>query len=95
TPTNHRVHHGRNDIYIDKNYGSMFIIWDRLFGTYVKPGEKPDYGVKQPINSYNPFYLVFHEYIDLVRDVISARNWKDKFKALFGRPGAYQGVKKF
>ncbi len=95
TPTNHRVHHGKNEVYIDKNYGSLFIFWDRLFGTYVEPGEKPDYGVKQPINSYNPAYLVFHEYVDILRDVKHAKTWADKRKALFGRPGEYNGVEKF
>lgn len=95
TPTSHRVHHGKNEVYIDKNYGSMFIIWDRIFGTYVQPKEKPNYGVKQPINSYNPVYLVFHEYVNLVHDVITAKTWKDRFIALFGKPGAYIGGKKF
>ncbi len=95
TPTNHRVHHGKNEIYVDKNYGSLFIIWDRLFGTYVQPTEKPDYGVKQPISSSNPVYLVFHEYVDLMRDFLSAKTWKERFTALFGKPGAYAGGKKF
>lgn len=95
TPHNHRVHHGKNAIYIDKNYGSMFIVWDRMFGTYVEPSEKPDYGVKQPLSSYNPVYLVFHEYVDIVRDLFHAKTWRDRWKALFGRPGAYQGVEKY
>jgi sterol desaturase/sphingolipid hydroxylase (fatty acid hydroxylase superfamily) len=95
TPTNHKVHHGRNEVYIDKNYGSLLTIWDRLFGTWVEPGEKPDYGVKQPINSLNPAYLVFHEYVDIFRDLFHANNWKDRYKAMFGRPGEYKGVDKF
>ncbi len=95
TPWNHHVHHGKNEVYIDKNYGSMFIIWDRIFGTFQEPGEKPVYGVKQPIKSYNPVYLVFHEYVDLFRDMLSAKTWKDRYKAFFGRPGEYQGVEKF
>ena len=95
TPTNHRVHHGKNETYIDVNYGSMFIFWDKLFGTYRKPGEDPEYGVKQPINSGNPVYLVFHEYIDWMRDVWNAPGWKSRWKATFGRPGEYEGVKKF
>jgi sterol desaturase/sphingolipid hydroxylase (fatty acid hydroxylase superfamily) len=95
TPTNHRVHHGRNKVYVDKNYGSMFIIWDRMFGTYVKPAERPDYGVNQPIRSYNPIYLVFHEYIDIIRDLRHARRWKDRYIILFGKPGEYKGKEKF
>lgn len=95
TPWNHHIHHGKNEIYLDKNYGSMFIIWDRMFGTFQEPAEKPIYGVKQPIRSYNPAYLVFHEYVDLVRDFIAARTWRDRYKALFGRPGEYKGVEKY
>lgn len=95
TPQNHRVHHGKNEIYIDKNYGSMFIFWDRIFGTYVHPSEKPDYGVKQPVNSYNPVYLVFHEYVDIFRDLMHAKTWGDRWKALFGRPGSYKGMEKY
>ncbi len=95
TPTNHKVHHGKNERYIDVNYGSMFIFWDKLFGTYQEPGEKPEWGVKQPIRSNNPFYLVFHEYIDIARDFMHAKTLKDKWKAVFGRPGDYEGVEKF
>ena len=95
TPTNHKVHHGKNHEYIDVNYGSMFIFWDKLFGTYRKPGERPEWGVKQPINSNNPVYLVFHEYVDIFRDVWHAKTFKDKYKAMFGRPGEYEGVDKF
>lgn len=95
TPHNHHVHHGKNAIYIDKNYGSMFIIWDRIFGTYVEPSEKPEYGVKQPLSSYNPVYLVFHEYVDIFRDLFHAKTWGDRYKALFGRPGEYKGVEKY
>lgn len=94
TPTNHKIHHGTNEAYIDKNYGSLFIFWDRIFGTYAEPKERPLYGVKQPINSNNPAYLVFHEYIDMFRDLRYAKTWKDRYKALFGRPGDFQGVKK-
>ncbi|MDZ4845050.1 MAG: sterol desaturase family protein [Chitinophagales bacterium] len=95
TPHNHCVHHGKNEVYIDKNYGSLFIFWDRMFGTYVEPSEKPNYGVKQPIKSRNPVYLVFHEYVDIFRDMLAAKTWKDRYKAFFGRPGSYQGVEKF
>ncbi|MCU0417958.1 MAG: sterol desaturase family protein [Cytophagaceae bacterium] len=95
TPTNHRVHHGKNEAFIDKNYGSTFIIWDRLFGTYQEPTERPVFGVKQPIRSLNPVYLVFHEYVDWLRDLKHAKTWKDRWKATFGRPGDYEGAEKF
>ena len=90
TPTNHRVHHGRNEAFIDKNYGSMFIFWDRVFGTYQEPSEKPVYGITQPIDSFNPAYLVFHEYIDIFKDVKRAKTLKEKWIAVFGRPGEFQ-----
>lgn len=92
TPTNHRVHHGKNEAFIDKNYGSMFIFWDRIFGTYVEPSERPVYGVTQPIKSNNPAYLVFHEYIDIFNDVRHAKGWQNKRLALFGRPGEYRAL---
>lgn len=96
TPTNHKVHHGKNESYIDVNYGSMFIFWDKLFGTYKTPGERPEWGVKQPLSSTkNPVYLVFHEYVDWVRDLFYAKTWKDRWKATFGKPGEFDGVKKF
>lgn len=96
TPTNHKVHHGKNPSYIDVNYGSMFIFWDKLFGTYKEPGEKPEWGITQPLSSTtNPFYLVFHEYVDWIRDLVHAKSFKDRWKATFGRPGDYQGVKKW
>jgi sterol desaturase/sphingolipid hydroxylase (fatty acid hydroxylase superfamily) len=91
TPTNHRVHHGKNEAFIDKNYGSTFIIWDRLFGTYQAPTERPVFGVKQPIRSYHPVYLVFHEYVDWLKDIKNAKSWKDRWTATFGRPGDYIG----
>jgi sterol desaturase/sphingolipid hydroxylase (fatty acid hydroxylase superfamily) len=90
TPSSHRVHHGKNECFIDKNYGSTFIIWDRLFGTYAALSERPVYGITEPVNSYNPAYLVFHEYIDIIKDVYAAKTWKDKWTAVFGRPGAYK-----
>lgn len=89
TPTNHKIHHGKNEVYIDKNYGSLLTIWDRMFGTYVNPSEKPIYGVKQPIKSMNPVYLVFHEYVDIFNDLRKANTWKERRVILFGRPGSY------
>lgn len=89
TPSHHRVHHGRNDRYLDKNYGSTFIIWDRMFGTFEPEEEKSEYGITTPINSYNPVYLVFHEWIDIVRDLRQATNWRDRWNALVAPPGKY------
>ncbi|MDX5437710.1 MAG: sterol desaturase family protein, partial [Pontibacter sp.] len=65
TPSHHRVHHGSNPGYIDKNYGSTFIIWDRIFGTFEPEREKVKYGLTKPVTSFNPVYLVFHEWMDI------------------------------
>ena len=89
TPSHHRVHHGRNDKYLDKNYGSTFIIWDRIFGTFEPEVEKADYGITTPVNSYNPVYLVFHEWIDIFRDLRQATTWRDRWNALVAPPGKY------
>ncbi|WP_242928714.1 sterol desaturase family protein [Pontibacter vulgaris] len=87
TPSHHRVHHGSNALYIDKNYGSTSIIWDRLFGTYQEEVERPVYGLTKPIGSYNPFYLVFHEWLDIWKDLKGASSLKDMFNLLFMPPG--------
>ncbi len=88
TPSHHRVHHATNAQYIDKNYGSTFIIWDRIFGTFEPEVEKPIYGITNPVNSYNPVYLVFHEWIDLVKDLRKVRSAKEAYHMMFGKPGA-------
>lgn len=88
TPSHHRVHHATNEHYLDKNYGSTFIIWDRIFGTFEPEVEKPVYGITKPVKSYNPVYLVFHEYIDLVKDMRYIRSPKELYQLLFSGPGA-------
>lgn len=87
TPSNHRVHHGSQDIYINKNYGATFIIWDRLFGTYQPEVEPALYGLTTNIgHKSNPIFINFHEYIDIWKDVKHARGWKQKMFYLFGDP---------
>ncbi len=87
TPSHHRVHHATNDRYIDKNYGSTFIIWDRMFGTFQPEEETPVYGITKEIEKpYSPIYLCFHEWADLVRDVIKAKGYKEKLRVTFGPP---------
>ncbi len=86
TPSHHRVHHAINECYIDKNYGSTLIIWDRMFGTFQKEEEQPIYGITQPVNSFNPVFLVFHEWIDIYRDMQRSAGFRNKLKMLFGRP---------
>ena len=84
TPSHHRVHHATNKKYIDKNYGSTFIVWDRMFGTFQPEEEKANYGILKPVKSYNPVYLVFHEFIDMTKDI--SKQPKKAFKILFGHP---------
>lgn len=86
TPSHHRVHHGKNDKYIDKNYGSTLIIWDRMFGTFQPEEETPDYGITKPVKSFNPVVLVFHEFVDISKDVAKAKGLKNKVKVIMGRP---------
>lgn len=69
TPSHHRVHHGRNPRYLDANYAGVFIVWDKLFGTFVAEEEKPDYGLVQNLGTFNPLRVAFHEWVALLRDV--------------------------
>lgn len=69
TPSHHRAHHGRNPQYIDRNYGGILIIYDRLFGTFVEEQEAVDYGIVRQVQSFNPLWLNLHEWVDLARDV--------------------------
>ncbi|MEL6466180.1 MAG: sterol desaturase family protein [Pseudomonadota bacterium] len=71
TPSHHRVHHGRNARYLDANYAGVFIIWDKMFGTFVpeRDSEKPDYGLVQNLGTFNPIRVAFHEWVSLWKDV--------------------------
>ena len=89
TPSHHRVHHAINEKYIDKNYGSTFIFWDRMFGTFQQEEEQPIYGITTPVKSYNPVYLVFHIWIDIFRDLRDSKTWSERWKILFGKPGTH------
>lgn len=86
TPSHHRVHHGTNPEYIDKNFAPTFIIFDRMFGTFQEEKETVRYGITKPVRSYNPFYLNFHEIIDIMRDVRKAKTWNDRIRLLKGKP---------
>jgi sterol desaturase/sphingolipid hydroxylase (fatty acid hydroxylase superfamily) len=93
TPSHHRVHHATNIKYLDKNHAGIFIIWDRLFGTFQEEDEreKPTYGVRKDFHSYNPFVIASHEYIDLWRDVRRAKSVGEALGYLFGPPGWQPG----
>jgi len=87
TPSNHRVHHGSQDKYLDKNFAATFIFWDRLFGTYQAEEEEPEYGLTQKIgNRLDPLFLNFHEYYDMIADVKRANGLKQKLFYIFGSP---------
>ncbi|RED51313.1 sterol desaturase family protein [Aestuariispira insulae] len=87
TPSNHRVHHGSNDAYLDKNYGGILILWDRLFGTYAAEEEKVVYGLTTQIETVNPIKVWFSELPGLWRDLIRARTAGDVAGYLFRPPG--------
>lgn len=88
TPSHHRVHHARNPKYIDRNYAGVFIVWDKLFGTFVPedPAVPCDYGIVRQIHSHNPLRLTFHEWIDMFRDFAPPQPLTARFKRLFGPP---------
>ncbi len=83
TPSHHRVHHGRNLKYLDKNFAGTLIIWDRLFGTFEPEAEEPVYGVTRPLASWNPLWANFHIWYELARDAWLAPYWSDKFRIWF------------
>ena len=90
TPSNHRVHHGKNRKYLDKNYGGAFIIWDRLFGTFEEEDDSYEpirYGTLKPLRSWNPVWANLHLYVELFKDAVKTKSWKDKFQLWFKRTG--------
>jgi sterol desaturase/sphingolipid hydroxylase (fatty acid hydroxylase superfamily) len=91
TPSHHRVHHGSNRQYLDRNHGSILILWDRLFGTFEEEDEPVVYGLTKNIDTYNPVRIATHEWRDIAVDVARARTWSDRFSYLLRGPGwAYQ-----
>jgi len=89
TPSHHRVHHGSNPRYIDRNHGGTLIIWDKLFGTFEpeNPADPPRFGLTHNINTHNPIRIAFHEWVQMSRDAWYAPGWPNKFRYIFGNPG--------
>jgi len=87
TPSHHRVHHGSNRDYLDRNHGSILILWDRLFGTFEEEVEPVVYGLTSNVDSYNPARIATHEWADIAADVAAAEDWHDRFSFLLRRPG--------
>jgi sterol desaturase/sphingolipid hydroxylase (fatty acid hydroxylase superfamily) len=91
TPSHHRVHHGSNSKYIDRNHGSILIIWDRLFGTFQREDEQVVYGLTKNVGSYHPARIATHEHADILKDVAHSTTWPDRFGYVFRGPGwAYE-----
>ena len=88
TPANHRVHHAVNEGYLDKNYGGVFILWDRFFGTFVMedPNKECVYGIRHPLNSWNPLWANFHVWLDTFRMSLQASVLRDKLLVWFRSP---------
>jgi len=89
TPSNHRVHHARNRIYVDRNYGGVFIIWDRLFNSFQEEmDEEPViFGLRKPLNSWNPLWANVHVYWRLIKDFLMAPGVANKLLICFKPPG--------
>jgi alkylglycerol monooxygenase len=87
TPSHHRVHHGRDPKYIDKNHAGSLIIWDKMFGTFQPEEEKPTYGITKPINSWNAIFANVSHYVEMGKDLRRIPSWTDKIKYLFKKPG--------
>jgi hypothetical protein len=86
TPSHHRVHHGVNPEYQDRNYAGVFIVWDRWFGTYTPEREEPVYGLTTPLRSWNPLWVQVHQYVAIARNVWHADSWRDRWQYVFGSP---------
>jgi hypothetical protein len=87
TPSHHRVHHGVNPKYQDKNYAGVFITFDRWFGTFQVEEEEPVYGITKPLRSWNPLWANVHVFVQIAKDAWRASRWADKMRIVFGRPG--------
>jgi sterol desaturase/sphingolipid hydroxylase (fatty acid hydroxylase superfamily) len=87
TPSHHRVHHGSNTEYLDRNYGGILIVWDRLFGTFEPERARVRYGLTKNIQTYNPLRVATHEFAAIWADARSASSWRDRLGYVFGRPG--------
>ncbi len=91
TPSHHRVHHGSNPAYIDRNHGSILIVWDRLFGTFQREDQPVVYGLTKNIETFNPVRIAGHEYADILRDIAHSTSWHDRLSFVVRGPGwAYQ-----
>ena len=95
TPSHHRVHHGSDLDYLDKNHAGVLIIWDRLFGTFALEDDRPTYGLTTNLNSHNPVRIAFHEWIAIGQDIRKAGSPRTALGYIFGPPGwSHDGSRK-
>jgi sterol desaturase/sphingolipid hydroxylase (fatty acid hydroxylase superfamily) len=87
TPSHHRVHHASQGGYLDRNFGGVLIIWDRMFGSFAAEIERPVYGLTKNITTYNPLRVAVHEYASIGRDLRSSRTWSERARMVFANPG--------
>jgi sterol desaturase/sphingolipid hydroxylase (fatty acid hydroxylase superfamily) len=87
TPSHHRVHHGSNQRYIDRNHGSILIIWDRLFGTFEREDEPVVYGLTKNLETFDPTRVAAHEHFEMLRDVRRSTTWRERLSYVFRGPG--------
>ncbi len=89
TPSHHRVHHATNPRYLDRNYAGVFIIWDRMFGTFAPEldAERPRYGIVRNLGSFNLLWAATHEWIGIAKDVWAAPGWRNKLNYMVREPG--------
>lgn len=85
-PTHHRVHHGVNEPYLDRNYGGILIIWDRLFGTFAEETEPVRYGIIKPLRSYNPLWANLHAWKEMFDAMRTRPTWREKWQCVWGAP---------
>jgi sterol desaturase/sphingolipid hydroxylase (fatty acid hydroxylase superfamily) len=87
TPSHHRVHHGSQEQYLDKNYAGILIIWDRMFGSFEPEDERVRYGLTKNIETFHPVKVAYGEYMNIWRDIRAADSWRDRFRYAFKGPG--------
>jgi sterol desaturase/sphingolipid hydroxylase (fatty acid hydroxylase superfamily) len=86
TPSHHRVHHGVNERYLDKNYAGALIVWDRVFGTFVEETEEPRYGIIKPLDSYNPMWINTHAWVEMWHAIKRQPSMASKIRTVFASP---------
>ena len=87
TPSHHRLHHASNSEYLDRNYGKVLILWDRIFGTFVEQDQEPIYGITVPLRSWNPLWANVHPFAELVRKLRRTQRYADRLRVLVRPPG--------